>query len=71
MRPDARAARLFESFLADERAFAYEPVLKHGDFGPSNILFERAAGQITGILDFGNSGLGDPAAFAAGMAGYL
>ena len=73
MRPDARAwtAAHFETYLEDETAFAYEPVLRHGDFGPSNILYERTAGQITGILDFGNSGLGDPAYdFAGLLSGY-
>ena len=73
MRPSARtwAAGHFETCLDDEQAFAYEPVLKHGDMGPSNILFDRVARRITGILDFGNSGLGDPAYdFAGLLSGY-
>ena len=73
MRPDARAwaAQHFESFLNDARNFQYEPVLKHGDFGPSNILFDRAEQRIAGVIDFGSSGLGDPAYdFAGLLSGY-
>ena len=73
MRPDARrwATAHFEEFLGDAANFAYEPVLKHSDFGPSNILFDREAGRVRGILDFGSSCLGDPAYdFAGLLSGY-
>ena len=73
MRPDARAwaAGHFEGFLTDASNFQYEPVLKHGDFGPSNILFDREKQRVTGIIDFGSSGLGDPAYdFAGLLSGY-
>ena len=73
MRPDAHewASEHFEAFLRDDSSFAYEPVLKHGDFGPSNILFDKDHGRISGIIDFGGSGLGDPAYdFAGLLSGY-
>jgi aminoglycoside 2''-phosphotransferase len=73
MRPDARrwAAAHFEGFLGHAANFEYEPVLKHSDFGPSNILFDRQAGRVRGILDFGSSCLGDPAYdFAGLLSGY-
>jgi aminoglycoside 2''-phosphotransferase len=73
MRPDARAwtAEHFEGFLSDDDSFRYQPVLKHSDFGPSNILFDRETQRITGIIDFGGSGLGDPAYdFAGLLSGY-
>lgn len=73
MRPDARAwaADHFEKFLHDERNFMYQPVLKHGDFGPSNILFDHQTQRIAGIIDFGSSCLGDPAYdFAGLLSGY-
>ena len=68
MRPDARewTARHFETFLNDGRNL-YEPVLKHGDFGTSNILFDRQQRTICGVIDFGGSGLGDPAYDLAGL----
>jgi aminoglycoside 2''-phosphotransferase len=73
MRPDAQAwtAKHFEDFLSDGHHFEYKPVLKHGDFGPSNILFDPATQTITGIIDFGDSGKGDPAYdFAGLLSGY-
>ena len=73
MRPEAReqVAGHFERFLGDGTQLAHEPVLKHGDFGPSNILFDRQQGAVTGIIDFGSAGLGDPAYdFAGLLSGY-
>lgn len=73
MRPDARAwtAGHFEGFLSDADSFRYQPVLKHSDFGPSNILFGRKNQQVSGVIDFGSSGLGDPAYdFAGLLSGY-
>jgi len=67
MRPDARewAERHFETFLNDKEKFGL--VLKHGDFGTSNILFDRQQRMICGVIDFGSSGLGDPAYDVAGL----
>ncbi len=69
MRSDACAwaADHFETFLGEATNFGYEPVLKHSDFGTSNILFDPASGSIRGILDFGSAGLGDPAYDFAGL----
>jgi aminoglycoside 2''-phosphotransferase len=69
MRPDACAwaADHFETFLGGAANFEYQPVLKHSDFGTSNILFDPALGRICGILDFGSAGLGDPAYDFAGL----
>jgi aminoglycoside 2''-phosphotransferase len=69
MRPDAQkwTERHFETFLGDPRNFDYEPALKHGDFGTSNILFDSATQRVRGIIDFGNAGLGDPAYDFAGL----
>ncbi len=73
MKPSARrwASQHFEAFLDDPRNFQYEPVLRHGDFGTTNILFDRERHEINGILDFGSIGLGDPAYDCAGiLSGY-
>jgi len=40
---------------------AYDPVCVHADLGYYHVLFDPSAGQITGVLDFGCAGLGDPA----------
>ncbi len=63
MRPDAQAAVTanFDQFLNDPQQFAYTPALRHGDFGPGNILYDAEAQTISGIIDFDSLGLGDPA----------
>ena len=67
MRPDARewTERHFETFLNAKARF--DLVLKHGDFGTSNILFDRQKRMICGVIDFGSSGSGDPAYDVAGL----
>lgn len=53
--------RQFESFLGDERNFEYEPVLIHGDFSKQHILVDIAQQKVSGIIDFGDMAIGDPA----------
>jgi aminoglycoside 2''-phosphotransferase len=52
--------RLIERFLADERSFAYTPCLLYADFAAEHVLFDRAAGAIAGIIDWGDLAIGDP-----------
>jgi aminoglycoside 2''-phosphotransferase len=72
MRSEARVtvARRFESFLAEPSHFAYHPVLRHGDFGGSNILYDVTVREISGVIDFGFAGLGDPAVDLAALSWY-
>jgi len=51
----------FESFLADENNFAFEPKMVDTDIPPYHIMFDRERNIINGIIDFGCAGLGDPA----------
>jgi len=69
MRQDSRewAVHHFESFLNNPHHSEYEPVLRHGDFGTTNILFDPQKQVITGIIDFSGAGLGDPAYDFAGL----
>lgn len=71
MRPDARqqVANHFEHFLNTPQLYDFGPVLRHGDFGPGNILFDPAQLSITGIIDFGSVNLGDPAVDFAALYG--
>jgi aminoglycoside 2''-phosphotransferase len=70
MRPDACEAvtRLFTTLLDDLRHNPAQPVLRHGDFGTGNILYDPQTLTITGIIDFGFAGLGDPALDVAALA---
>lgn len=59
----------FQSYLDQADNASYPPVLRHGDFGPSNILFDAPSRTISGIIDFGSAGLGDAALDIAGVMG--
>jgi aminoglycoside 2''-phosphotransferase len=56
-----KLARSFERFLTEERHFAFEPVLVHADLQQDHILLKIAEQQVSGIIDFGDVGIGDPA----------
>lgn len=51
----------FESHLADENNFDYELKMVDTDVPPYHIIFDKKEERITGIIDFGCAGLGDPA----------
>ena len=51
----------FEAYLDDPSLQAFEPCLIHGDFGPSNVLYDDRSHIVSGVIDFGFAGLGDPA----------
>jgi aminoglycoside 2''-phosphotransferase len=72
MRPAAQAWTVahFEGLLDHVRYQHYQPCLRHGDFGGSNILYDPTTSRISGIIDFDSTGLGDPAADVAALSGY-
>lgn len=72
MRLDAcqTVAHHFESVLDDPEQYNFEPVLRHGDFGTGNLLHNPQTGQMSGIIDFGFTVLGDPAFDVAGLLNY-
>ncbi|MFX1572893.1 MAG: phosphotransferase family protein [Promethearchaeota archaeon] len=51
----------FNSFLTKEKNFNFTPTIIHGDFDTSNILVDPNTFMITGIIDFEESRLYDPA----------
>jgi aminoglycoside 2''-phosphotransferase len=69
MRPDARrkVEKHYKDYFNNPQAYSFKPVLRHGDFGTGNILWERQRTSLTGILDFGSCGAGDPAVDFAGV----
>ena len=72
MRLDAckSIAHHFESVLEDPTQYQFEPVLRHGDFGTGNLLHNPVTQQMSGIIDFGFTVLGDPAFDVAGLLTY-
>ena len=69
MRPDAReqVQRHFTQFLGQNEQLPFTPALRHGDFGLGNIVHNPTTYQVTGVVDFGSAGLGDPATDLAGV----
>ncbi|HPH97797.1 MAG TPA: phosphotransferase [Anaerolineaceae bacterium] len=72
MRPDARREvdAYFERYDSQPELNRFQPALRHGDFGGSNILYDPQTLRISGIIDFESLGVGDPAADAAGLMTY-
>ena len=73
MRPDARehVSAHFEGYLSQTGKYAFTPTPRHGDFGTVNLLYDAQTQSMTGVLDFGGAGLGDPAVDCAGIySGY-
>jgi aminoglycoside phosphotransferase (APT) family kinase protein len=50
-----------------ERFHCFEPVVVHGDLGPEHLLVDPSSGRLTGVIDFGDCGIGDPAIDIAGL----
>lgn len=57
----------FETFLSGKAFSNLDITLIHGDFGASNILWNPESSRISGVIDFGSSGLGDAAYDFAGI----
>lgn len=59
--------KMFDVFFNEPCNFHFEKCLVHGDFGPTNILHE--GGNISGILDFSEVAIDDPALDIASLIG--
>lgn len=53
---------LFSRFLDNKANFRFNPVVIHGDFDTSNILIDTHTHKITGVIDFEETRMYDPAA---------
>jgi aminoglycoside 2''-phosphotransferase len=72
MRPDARQAvsAHFETYLEAAETQPFTPCLRHGDFGPSNMLYDPKTNTMQGVLDFSSAALGDPAVDLSSLSCY-
>ncbi|MEI2666934.1 phosphotransferase family protein [Rossellomorea sp. LJF3] len=66
-RAKVEVSQHFNSFLSKNELLDFQPVLTHGDFGASNILWDPERHEISGIIDFGEAEVGDPAYDFAGL----
>ncbi len=71
MEPHFREAsvRLWNGFLEEDFNFTFTPVLVHQDLMPHHILYEKTDGRITGVIDWTDAVIGDPAIDFAGLIG--
>lgn len=69
LRDEERQAieEVFTHFLNNYMAFSYKKAPIHGDLSASNILFDRVENRISGIIDFTDAQMGDPAFDFAGI----
>jgi len=54
-------SRYFEYFLGNPAHFTFTPVLLHADLHARHILLDVGARRVTGVIDFGECCIGDPA----------
>jgi aminoglycoside 2''-phosphotransferase len=60
-------ATLWEGFLTDDAHFRFRPGLIHRDLTGEHILCDPTRGLITGIIDWGDATIGDPALDFVGL----
>jgi aminoglycoside 2''-phosphotransferase len=53
--------RRFREALADAARFAFTPVVCHGDLSSDHLLIDPSGQGLTGVIDFGDVTIGDPA----------
>jgi len=61
------AEELFSSMLSAPDQLDFDPKLIHGDVMPYHLLVDEDTGRMSGIIDFGVAGVGDPASDIAGL----
>ncbi len=62
-----QSAHLWEGFLNTESNFTFQPVFIHGDLGCEHIFCDPQHGCLTGVIDWGDSIIGDPALDFVGL----
>lgn len=57
----ASVEREIAAYLSSDEPSSYTPALLHGDLSPGHVLYDPRAGLLTGVIDFGDVMIGDPA----------
>jgi aminoglycoside 2''-phosphotransferase len=63
--------RFWDGYLNDDANFSFTPVLIHADLGMAHVLVDEEAARVTGVIDFADARVGDPALDFAGLDGPL
>lgn len=62
-----QSEQLWEGFLDTKTNFTFQPVFIHGDLGCEHIFCDPAHACLTGVIDWGDSIIGDPALDFVGL----
>ena len=54
-------SRIFEDYLNNDENFTFSPRVSHCDFDTSNILVNQTTHRLTGVIDFEEAKIWDPA----------
>lgn len=63
----AKSEQLWENFLDDQSVFTFQPKLIHCDLSGEHIFCEPERGVLTGVIDWGDVTVGDPAIDFVGL----
>jgi aminoglycoside 2''-phosphotransferase len=55
----ARLDAVFDAYERDHQPDRVSPVLLHSDLKPDHVLYDKVAGRVAGVLDWGDVSLGD------------
>jgi aminoglycoside 2''-phosphotransferase len=67
----ATIVAFWSRYLEDDSCFAFTPTLVHRDLITEHILCDPATGYLTGVIDWGDAGIDDPAVDFAGVRRQL
>jgi len=70
-REQAAIVAFWSRYLDDDTCFAFTPTLVHRDLNTEHVLFDPATGTLTGVIDWGDAGIDDPAVDFAGIRRQL
>ena len=62
-----RVRRWWDAFLQDEGSWVFNPTLVHGQLVSEHLLFDSGAAALSGVIGWGHSAVGDPAADFVGL----
>ncbi len=63
----SKSEQLWEDFLENEALFVFKPVLIHCDLVCEHIFCDPVRGVLTGVIDWGDTTIGDPALDFVGL----
>jgi aminoglycoside 2''-phosphotransferase len=67
----AAIVAFWSGYLEDDACFTFTPTLVHRDLVAEHVLFDLATGHLTGVIDWGDAGIDDPAVDFAGVRRQL